>query len=114
MFNFPLRRIFLIAFCLTSLTACNAATDSAELKALETKLAAAQTEVAELKTEIATLQSRQVGIDCGKGNDALLTQSGDLSALLGVGETDIFYPKPYASPPELILQLSLVIWAHSW
>lgn len=66
MFNFPLQRIFLIAFCLTSLTACNAATDSAELKALETKLATTQTEVAELKTEIATLQSRQVGIDCEK------------------------------------------------
>jgi hypothetical protein len=40
------------------------------------------------------LQSRQVGIACEQGDDALRTQSGDLSALLGVGATDIFYPKP--------------------
>ena len=53
------------------------------------------------------MKSRQIGIACGKGDDALLTQSGDLAALLGVGETDIFYPKPYAAPPELILLVEL-------
>ncbi|HEY9664293.1 MAG TPA: hypothetical protein V6C65_38100 [Allocoleopsis sp.] len=107
MFNSSLQRVFLATFCLASLTSCNAPTDNAELKALEAKLAATQTEVTKMKTEIATLQSRQVGIVCGKGDDALLTQSGDFSALLGVGETDIFYPKPYATPPELILPVEL-------
>jgi len=107
MFNPSLHRVMLAVFCLVSLTSCNAPTDNAELKALEAKLTATQAEVAKLKTEVTMLQSRQAGIVCGKGEDALLTQSGDLSALLGVGETDIFYPKPYASPPELILPVEL-------
>lgn len=107
MFNPFYYRILLAAFCLASLTACSAPADDTELKALETKLTATQAEVTKLKTEIATLKSRQVGIVCGESEDALLTQSGDLSALLGVGETDIFYPRPYASPPELILPVEL-------
>ncbi|MDL5056023.1 hypothetical protein [Geitlerinema calcuttense] len=107
MFNPSLRRLLLAAFCLASLTSCNPSTENTELKALEARLAATQAEVAELETEVATLQSLQAGIVCGKGEDALLTQSGDFSALLGVGETDIFYPIPYASPPELILPVEL-------
>jgi hypothetical protein len=107
MFNPSLNRVLLAVFCLVSLNSCNAPTDNVELKALEAKLTATQAEVAKLKTEVTMLQSRQAGIVCGKGEDALLTQSGDLSALLGVGETDIFYPKPYASPPELILPVEL-------
>lgn len=81
MFDFSLQRVVLTAFCWASLTSCNASTDNTEFKALEAKLAAAQAEVIQLKTEIATLKSRQVGIVCGKGDDALLTQSGDLSAV---------------------------------
>lgn len=107
MVNPSLHRVLLATFCLVSLTSCNAPTDNTELKTLEVKLAATQADIADLKSEIATLQSRQAGIVCGNGEDALLTQSGDLSALLGVGETDIFYPKPYASPPELILPVEL-------
>ncbi|MBI4779803.1 MAG: hypothetical protein HY785_00620 [Oscillatoriophycideae cyanobacterium NC_groundwater_1537_Pr4_S-0.65um_50_18] len=114
MFNSSLHRVFLAAVCVAKLTSCSTPTDNTALKALEAKLAAAQVKLAAteakaaaLKTEIATLQSRQVGIACGKEDNALLTQSGDLSALLGVGETDVFYPKPYASPPELILPVEL-------
>jgi hypothetical protein len=107
MSNPSLYGVLLATICLASLTSCNTSTDDIELKALEAKLAATQAEVATLKTEIATLQSRQAGIICGQGDDALLIQSGDLSAVLGVGETDIFYPQPYASPPELILPVEL-------
>jgi len=107
MLNTFWHRVLLSAACLASLTSCTMATNNVELKALEAKLAATQAEVTKLKTEIATLQSRQVGIVCQKGDDALLTQSGDLFALLGVGETDIFYAKPYASPPELSLPVEL-------
>lgn len=107
MFSLSLHRVFLTAFCLASLTSCNGSIDETEINTLEAKLTATQAEVASLKTEIATLQSRQVGIECGKGDDALLVQSGDLSTLLGVGETDVFYPEPYASPPELILPVEL-------
>ncbi|MBD1997879.1 hypothetical protein H6G00_14805 [Leptolyngbya sp. FACHB-541] len=107
MFNLSWHQVFLATACFASLASCNASTSDAELKSLEARLAESEAEVARLKIEMATLQSRQVGIICAEGDDALLMQSGDLSAVLGVGETDVFYPQPYASPPELILPVEL-------
>jgi hypothetical protein len=99
-------KMFLAVFYLVGLTSCSSTRDfelDAKLKVLDSKLATTQTEIAKLKTEIATLQSRQAGIVCGTSNDALLVQSGDLSVVLGTGDTDVFYQRSYASPPELIL-----------
>lgn len=81
------------------------ATAKAELSSVKTKVTELETDLVKLEGEISTLQSRQTGITCGKGENALLKQSGVLSTVVKNGKVEIFYQQPYASPPELIIPL---------
>ena len=91
------------------LAACNDSKNATiavknQLQFLEQMTGSLEEEIKQLKSEVAQLQSLQVGITCG---ETLLIQSKDLSTIFRSDVIDIFYQKPYASPPELVFPYDL-------
>jgi predicted acylesterase/phospholipase RssA len=49
---------------------------------------------------VASLSSRESGNDSPRAR-GVLVQTGEMTGVNGTGEYEVFYPQPYASPPEL-------------
>src|SRR5262249_3973492 len=92
-----MRRLLMpqIVLCFLLATCSCSRNDGEEIVRLRRELEAAKAEAAAARAELAQLKSPPKE----SGAEGLLTQRGEFKAT--VGRLEIFYPRPFASPPEL-------------